>query len=183
MVKTLTQWEIKKLLYLCSKRDRMLIAFALATGLRCHEVLSLNIEDILTQVNEVRYCIVLRVFKGHQRSKKPQFIFLSRRIRKALGKWLAHERRTSGPLFTSRQGNRLSLRQVRTLFRRQQQRAGFDRIFGFHALSHTACTRVYAATKDIRLTQRFARHVSILTTMMYTHPTDDDLMHAVNRYC
>jgi hypothetical protein len=33
--------------------------------------------------------------------------------------------------------------------------------------------------KDIRLTQRFARHKSILTTAVYSHPTDEDLLRAV----
>ena len=34
-------------------------------------------------------------------------------------------------------------------------------------------------TKDIRLTQRFARHRSLVTTMVYTHPSEDDLVRAV----
>jgi site-specific recombinase XerD len=39
---------------------------------------------------------------------------------------------------------------------------------------------VYRKTKDIRLTQRFARHKSILTTAVYSHPTDEDLHRAVD---
>jgi hypothetical protein len=38
---------------------------------------------------------------------------------------------------------------------------------------------VYRKTKDIRLTQRIARHKSILTTEIYSHPTDEDLVRAV----
>ena len=38
---------------------------------------------------------------------------------------------------------------------------------------------IYQRTKDIRLTQRLARYKSILTTAMYSHPTDDDLLRAV----
>jgi hypothetical protein len=34
--------------------------------------------------------------------------------------------------------------------------------------------------KDIRLTQRSARHKSILTTAVYSHPTDEDLVRAVD---
>ena len=38
---------------------------------------------------------------------------------------------------------------------------------------------LYHCTKDIRLTQRFARHKSILTTSIYAHPSDEDLVRAV----
>jgi hypothetical protein len=34
-------------------------------------------------------------------------------------------------------------------------------------------------TKDFRLTQRFARHKSILTTSIYAHSSDEDLVRAV----
>jgi site-specific recombinase XerD len=61
----------------------------------------------------------------------------------------------------------------------QLGRAGFDRHVSFHVLRHSACSAVYRKTKDIRLTQRFARHKSILTTAVYSHPTDEDLLRAV----
>jgi integrase/recombinase XerC len=32
---------------------------------------------------------------------------------------------------------------------------------------------------EVRLVQRFARHVSIHTTTLYAHPTEEDLMRAV----
>ena len=47
------------------------------------------------------------------------------------------------------------------------------------ATRHTACSAIYRSTKDIRLTQRFARHTSVLTTAIYTHPTDEDLLRAL----
>jgi site-specific recombinase XerD len=83
------------------------------------------------------------------------------------------------PLFVSRGRNRLSLRMARTAFRRWQQRAGLDRIHSFHVLRHTACTNLYRKTRDIRLVQRFARHVNIHTTTIYAQPTEEDLMRAV----
>jgi hypothetical protein len=35
-------------------------------------------------------------------------------------------------------------------------------------------TNVYRASRDLFLAQRFARHVSPLTTTVYTHPSDDE---------
>ena len=60
-----------------------------------------------------------------------------------------------------------------------QERAGFERHVGFHTLRHHACSAVYRQSKDLRLTQKFARHKSVVTTSIYTHPTDDELLRAV----
>jgi hypothetical protein len=39
----------------------------------------------------------------------------------------------------------------------------------------TAITNLYRGTKDLLLTQRFARHASPVTTVAYTHPSDEEL--------
>ncbi len=40
---------------------------------------------------------------------------------------------------------------------------------------------VYREMKDILLTQRFARHSSLLVTSAYLHPTDEDLARSVQK--
>ncbi len=52
-------------------------------------------------------------------------------------------------------------------------------IHPFHALRHTAVTNVYRASRDLFLAQRFARHVSPLTTTVYTHPGDQELYEGI----
>jgi len=56
-----------------------------------------------------------------------------------------------------------------------QRKAGFDRRYNFHSLRHSAVTAVYRAEKDLFLAQRFARHASPITTIIYTHPSDEEL--------
>jgi site-specific recombinase XerC len=56
-----------------------------------------------------------------------------------------------------------------------QKQAGFDRLYSFHSIRHSSVTNVYRATRDLFLAQRFARHVSPLTTTVYTHPSDEEL--------
>ena len=70
---------------------------------------------------------------------------------------------------------RLSQRRLQCACRKWQQRAGFDQLYPFHCLRHSAVTNVYRATRDLFLAQRFARHVSPLTTTVYTHPSDDEM--------
>ena len=47
----------------------------------------------------------------------------------------------------------------------KKRRAGFDRVYGFHCTRHTAVSAVYAMSHDLLLAQRFARHLSPLTTI------------------
>jgi site-specific recombinase XerD len=64
-------------------------------------------------------------------------------------------------------------------FKTWQRRTGFDRLYPLHALRHTAVTNVYRASRDLFLAQRFARHASPLTTVIYTHPSDEELRKSV----
>jgi integrase len=79
------------------------------------------------------------------------------------------------PLFTNQSRVRISRRRIQHAWTGWQRQAGFDRRYGFHSLRHTAVTNVYRTTRDLFLAQRFARHVSPLTTTVYTHPGDEEL--------
>jgi len=85
----------------------------------------------------------------------------------------------ASPLLCNQSQSRISKRRVQTLFKAWQVIACFDRLYPFHALRHTAVTNVYRASRDLFLAQRFARHVSPLTTTIYTHPSDDELWEGV----
>jgi site-specific recombinase XerC len=85
----------------------------------------------------------------------------------------------AAPLFANQSCRRISKRRVQFTWATWQRRAGFDRVYGFHALRHTAVTNVYKTTKNLFLAQRFARHLSPLTTTVYTHPSDGDLARAL----
>ena len=89
------------------------------------------------------------------------------------------ERRESlesdAPLFCNQSRTRISKRRIQFAWREWQKKAGFDRLYPFHCLRHSAVTNVYRATRDLFLAQRFARHVSPLTTTVYTHPSDEEM--------
>ena len=68
---------------------------------------------------------------------------------------------------------------VQLAFRTWQVKTGFDRLYPFHALRHTAVTNVYRASRDLFLAQRFERHASPLTTTIYTHPGDEELWRGI----
>ena len=159
--------------------DHTLYSMALGTGLRLRELLGLNVGNVSPDGREVRRRVVLdpATTKGGRRGE----IFVPARLQTKLRRFLAWRRRNGhpmfkdGPLFLSAQRRRLSPRAAQWRFHWWQERAGFDRRYGFHSLRHSAVTNVYRSSRDLFLAQRFARHASPLTTVVYTHPSDEEM--------
>ncbi len=165
-------------------RDHVIFSVALATGLREHEIIALNVGDLFDEQGKARRRVQLTTFKRSDPDVDTQEILLSEPLRAKLEKLYRWKKgrealAPDSPVFISQRKRRLSARQLRHSFRVWQQRAGFEHLFTVHQLRHTSCTAIYRATKDIRLTQRFARHKHIMTTMCYTHPGDEELLRAV----
>ena len=188
--RTLTDVEQAKLLKVTGEhargyRDHVLIATSLGTGLREHELLALDVGDIFNDDGKARRRVQLRVFKRSNDDASSQQVFLPDALRAKLEKLYRWKKRRGeslageAPLFVSRNGNRLSDRQLRHLFHQWQERAGFDRRLSFHALRHTCMTTLYRRTRDLRVVQRAARHRSIVSTAIYTHVGDQQLLEAL----
>jgi len=189
--RTLSEREQRALLAVTGQhkdgfRDHVIFSLALGTALREHELLALDIGDVFDD-GRARRRVQLRVFKRSSDDVGMQEVILPDNTRAKLDKLLAWKRQAGesldadAPVFVSRKGNRLSTRQLRHAFKQWQARADFDGLFSFHALRHTACTNLYRASRDIRLTQRFARHKTITSTAIYTHPTDEDLIRSLQQ--
>jgi integrase/recombinase XerC len=166
-----------------SRRDVAILSLALGTGLRLRELRGLNVGDVRVDGDATAWRVILdpETTKG----KRGGVAYLTGQVRQELGRFLKWKVRAGepivprSPLFVSRQNHRLSLRRIQFVFREWQVAAGFETVYPFHALRHTAITNVYRATKDLYLTQRFARHSSPLTTTVYTHASDEELYSAI----
>jgi integrase/recombinase XerC len=188
--RTLTEVEQARLLKVTGEhrdgfRDHVILAVALGTGLREHEIAALDVGDVLHDDGRVRRRVALRVFKRATDDPAPQEVFLPDSVWYKLGKLVSWKRARGeslephAPLFVSRRGKRIATRTLRHLFRVWQERAGFDRLFCFHSLRHSSLTNAYRSTRDIRLVQRIARHKSVDTTTVYAAPSDEDILRAV----
>ena len=166
-------------------RDHVIIAMALGTALREHEIVALDVGDVVNGKGKIRRRVTLKVFKRASEEPPLQEVILSETLRVKLKRYLAWKSqraesvKPSAPLFMSRKGNRLSTRQLRHLLKKWQERVGFERPYNFHTLRHCAITNIYRRTKDIRLAQRFARHKSLLSTQRYAHASFEELLRAV----
>jgi integrase len=205
---TLTPAEVDQLLRATGHRredfrDHMIFSLAVSTGIREAELVALNVGDVFDGC-KVRRRVALRVYKGAPRPRKgkrppTQTIFIPDAPARKLARFLGWKKREgestspTSPLFCARPegravsswtrtGGRLSTRTVRRLAAIWSTRAGLDQRFNFHRLRHTAVTRLYESTGgDVRRAQKFARHASIQTTTIYTHPSDGDMFESVRR--
>jgi integrase/recombinase XerC len=159
-------------------RDHVIISLALGTGLRLAEVVGLDVGDVYAHdgVPRIRVRVRAAIAKGGRAAD----VFLPDRLVAKLRrfwKWKRERGEDLAPdaaLLCNQSRVRMSKRRVQHAWAAWQRRARFDRVYGFHALRHTAVTNVYRASRDLFLAQRFARHASPLTTTVYTHPSDEE---------
>src|SRR5881396_344654 len=182
---TLTHGEQKALLRATARnlRDHLIYSLALGTGLRLAEIVGLNVGDVYTPEGKPRNRIRLR--PEITKNGRAGDVFLPDSLLVKFRKFWRHKAmkreglRLEDPLFCNQSRTRISPRRVQFAFRTWQVKAGFDRLYPFHALRHTAVTNVYRASRDLFLAQRFARHASPLTTTIYTHPSDQEMWEKV----
>jgi integrase len=160
-------------------RDHLIVSLALGTGLRLAEIVGLDVGDVFAPDGTPR--VRVRVRREVAKGGRAADVFLPDRLVAKLRRFWRWKRERgedlspAAPLFANQSGRRISKRRVQFAWATWQRRAGFDRVYGFHALRHTAVTNVYRASRDLFLAQRFARHVSPLTTTVYTHPSDQEV--------
>lgn len=182
---TLTRDEQRALLAITQPelRDHLIFAMALGTGLRLGELVGLDVGDVFFPTGVPRERI--RVRAEIAKRGRVGDVFLPEALVPKLARFWSykrerHEARSPhAPLFCGLSRRRLSTRRVQVLFHEWQDRAGFGRQYPFHSLRHSSVTNVYRSSRDLFLAQRFARHASPLTTVIYTHPSDEELREGV----
>ena len=182
---TLTAVEQKEILRVTTAniRDHTVFSMALGTGLRLAEIVGLNVGDVFTPDGTPR--VRVRIRKEIAKGGRAADVFLPDRLVPKLKRFWKHKHRhgegldVADPLFCNQSRRRVSKRRVQFAWRTWQMKAGFDRLYPFHATRHSSITNVYRATHDLFLAQRFARHVSPLTTVVYTHPSDEEMARRV----
>jgi integrase/recombinase XerC len=184
---SLTSDELQALLRVTADhpRDHLAFSLALGTGLRLSELVGLNVGDFFFPNGQPR--IRVRVRAEIAKRGRAGDVFLPDALAPKLTRFwrykLDHHQALDpfAPLFCGLSRRRISPRRLQVLFHEWQRNAGFDRLYCFHTLRHTAVTNVYRASHDLFLAQRFARHASPLTTVIYTHVSDEDLRERVRK--
>ena len=154
-------------------RDRALLELAYAAGLRAEELVSLDVESLDRDSEEVRV---------EGKGGRTRVVPVGEHAWKAIDRYLARGRTVLGDgssraLFVSKTGRRLSTSDVRRRLRIQLKRAGVSP----HTLRHSFATHLLEGGADLRAIQELLGHSSISTTQTYTRVESKRLRKAYAR--
>jgi integrase/recombinase XerC len=144
-------------------RGRAILELLYATGVRCAELVGLDVGEVDLDARMVRV-----LGKGG----KERIVLFGHRAQAALSAWLT-ERVRRRPrveaLFLNARGGRLTDRSVRTLVARRVRQAAIARRCSPHTLRHSFATHLLTRGADLRAIQDLLGHASLSTTQRYTH--------------
>jgi integrase/recombinase XerC len=146
-----------------SVRTRAILELLYASGIRCAELVGLDVGEVDLEARMVRV-----LGKG----RKERIVLFGTRAREALRAWLrarAGLRPKTDAVFISLRGARLSDRSVRALFSRRVRQVALTRKCSPHTLRHSFATHLLARGADLRAIQELLGHASLSTTQRYTH--------------
>jgi integrase/recombinase XerC len=163
---------------LAARRDRALLEFLYATGLRVGELAALDLEDVDHAGGLVRV-----LGKGN----KERIVPFGTKARSSLLAWLSASEplrrngKQANALFLNLRGTRLTDRSVRRILDRRMREAAIVAHMSPHALRHTFATHMLGAGADLRAIQELLGHSSLSTTQRYTHVGVESLMAAYDK--
>ncbi|MBI2051767.1 tyrosine-type recombinase/integrase [Candidatus Roizmanbacteria bacterium] len=165
-------------------RDRAILEVLFSTGLRVSELVSLNREQVNLDAGE---------FGVIGKGGKARVVFLSKKAKEWLGKYLSHRKTPYRPLFVRYSGPktkegltdekmRLSARSVERMIDKYRKIAGILFRIGPHVLRHSYATDLLTHGADLRSVQEMLGHKNISTTQIYTHVTNTRLREIHEKY-
>ncbi len=165
-------------------RDRAILEVLFSTGLRVSELVSLNREQVNLETGE---------FGVIGKGGKARVVFLSKRAKEWLGKYLQKRNDPYRPLFIRYSGPkpkegltdeklRLSVRSIERLVDKYRKKAGILFRIGPHAIRHSYATDLLSHGADLRSVQEMLGHKNISTTQIYTHVTNVRLKEVHEKY-
>ena len=160
-------------------RDRAMLEFIYAAGLRVAELTGLNRGDVDLAEGLIRV-------RG--KGRKERIVPVGREAQRALEAYLAArgDPAASGsgapaPLFLNPRGGRLSTRSVGRILLRALLASGLGNKITPHGLRHSFATHLLRAGADLRAIQELLGHAHLRTTQRYTHVGLDQVLEAYDR--
>lgn len=148
-------------------RDRAMLELLYSSGLRLSELVSLRLPDL-----DLSQQLVRVTGKGN----KTRIVPVGSRALESLQRWLIQRgQQPHDLLFTNRNGQPISNRQVQNRVRLQAQRAGISAELHPHLLRHCFATHLLSQSGDLRAVQEMLGHASLSSTQIYTHLDFDRL--------
>jgi integrase/recombinase XerD len=160
-------------------RDRALLEFAYASGVRVSELTGLMTRDLDL---EEGFATV------YGKGSKERLVPVGGAAARATRTYLRELRpgldrgKGGGAVFLNARGRPLTRMGVWKILRKQVERAGIERKVTPHTLRHTFATHLLEGGADLAAVQEMLGHADISTTQIYTHVDRDYLRDVHRRY-
>ncbi len=183
--KYLNQKQVSALLQTCEPskpqglRDRAMLEFLYATGLRASELCRVRVSDLERSMGVVRV-----LGKGN----KHRIVPVGKAALQAVEQYLAGGRssllrgRPSPFLFVTNRGGAMTRQAFWKLLAGHGKKAGIFHDLTPHVLRHTFATHLLEGGADLRSVQTMLGHADISTTQIYTHVMRSRLRKTVDEH-
>jgi len=144
-------------------RARAILELLYATGIRCAEMVGLDLAEV---------DLPGRMLRVLGKGRKERVVPFGGSALRALQAWIgvrARLRPRSDALFVNRKGERFSDRSVRSLVSRRVREVALTQRVSPHTLRHSFATHLLERGADLRSIQELLGHASLSTTQRYTH--------------
>jgi integrase/recombinase XerD len=173
----LTEEEVERLLnsvdlsLTVGLRDRAILEFLYASGIRVSEVCGLNLSDV--DDTQIR-------IKG--KGGKERIVPLAQRAVIALDSYLAKRNDSSNSLFLGTRGERMDRFTVWRMIKKYIKIAKVEKEVSPHTLRHSFATHLLENGADLRIIQELLGHANIATTDRYTHISKSHLRRSFDAF-
>lgn len=168
--------QIENYLATNNKRNRLIFAFGINTGLRVSDILALNIGDV-----KDKQCIVIREKKTGKYKKFP----LNSKLKGLISEYLQDTsmNRLNTPLFLGDKGSRLHRSIVYKFLNEAVDTLKLEvGAIGTHTMRKTFGYFFYKKFNDVALLQRILNHSSPAITLRYIGISQDEIDYSYNHF-
>ena len=146
-------------------RDIAIFELIYSSGLRLAELVGIDVDDIDLEQRQL-------VVTG--KGNKTRYLPIGRKAVEAVERWLRVRPGycrdgSQNALFLSKQGKRISARNVQSRLNRLAGLQALGQQLSPHVLRHSFATHLLESSSDLRAVQELLGHANIATTQVYTH--------------
>lgn len=169
----LSKEEIKKAINVCSDlREELLLKLMITCGLRCNEVVNIQLEDFYTD----KGIVMLKVLGKARDGLKQDSVKIDDRVFEMIKQYVK-EYNINDYLFTStsnnNKGGKLTPKTIRYIVTNLFKKAELDMtMLSAHSTRHSTCEMLLEQGLPIQEVSEFMRHKNIATTMIYSKELD-----------
>jgi integrase/recombinase XerC len=157
-------------------RNRAILELLYATGIRCAELVGLDLSEVDLDARLVRV-----LGKG----RKERVVPFGTVARGALLAYLPARARAqpqTDALFINLRGGRLTDRSIRMIFKKRLRETALAKKMSPHTLRHSFATHLLERGADLRTIQELLGHSSLSTTQRYTHVDTRQILQIYRNY-